>query len=141
MHLPEIFRRVMAQHGLQTRPTERIAIAGSPRAGKTGMAGEGDHVRHTDDLIPLGWSEASQAASEWFSDERVTTVEGTAVPRALRKWLKANPEGKPCDRVVFLSKPVKQLSRGQSAMAKGCNTVMTEIEPELVRRGVVVERR
>ena len=74
----------------------KIAIAGVPKAGKTTLAEEipGDPF-HTDELMKtFTWSGASQEISYWF-DKKQFLIEGVAVPRALRKWLKAN-EGKPC---------------------------------------------
>jgi hypothetical protein len=50
---------------------------------------------HTDDLIALGWSEASAAVIPWISRPGPWIIEGVAVPRALRKWFAANPTGKP----------------------------------------------
>lgn len=132
----------------------RICIAGGPRTGKTTLAGtlferhDWPHdapdcdgcgvVRHTDDLIQLGWSEASAAAAEWFEYPGPWIVEGVAVPRALRKWLAAHPEGKPCDVVYWLEEPHEERTPGQIAMANGCLTVWREVRPELERRGVEI---
>jgi hypothetical protein len=134
----------------------RICIAGGPRTGKTTLAGKlqadfiGERrawldvealraampVRHTDDLIDLGWSDASAAAALWFDDPGPWIVEGVAVPRALRKWLAAHPEGKPCDVVHWLEEPMDLRSKGQIAMGKGCATVWEEIHDALTERGV-----
>lgn len=119
----------------------KVAIAGGPRTGKTTFALEtfgASLVRHTDDLIGShDWSEASLAASQWFNEPGVWCIEGVAVPRALRKWLAANP-GKPCDRVYWLTKAHTPLSAGQATMAKGCVKVWLEVLPELRLRGVEV---
>lgn len=118
----------------------RICIAGGPRTGKTtlstslGVA----RVRHTDDLMHLGWSEASAAAALWLDAPGPWIVEGVAAVRALRKWLAAHPEGKPCDVAYWLDEPVVPTSSGQRAMAKGCATVWDEIEAELRARGVEI---
>ena len=118
-----------------------IVIAGGPRTGKTTLAAElGGLVLCTDDVMSLGWSEASQRASHWF-DGDADVVEGVAVPRALRKWLARNPHGKPCERVIWLAVPRQALSDGQERMRKGCVTVWSEVKPELIRRGVMVETR
>ena len=122
--------------------TERIAIAGVPSSGKTTLAEALSPIAwHTDDLIDLGWSEASEHASYWFDDTAATIIEGVSVPRALRKWLKRNPTGKPADRVIFLCGPHTPLTKGQLSMAKGCWTVWQEIRPELVERGVEIEEK
>ena len=118
----------------------RLAIAGVPKAGKTtaakAMAGA---VYHTDDVKDREWSEASAEVATWLDRPGPWVVEGVAVPRALRKWMAAHPEGKPADRVKWMGTPRVELTRGQDAMAKGCQKVMREIVPELERRGVVVE--
>lgn len=90
--------------------------------------------RATDELISLGWSESSLAASFWFDEPGPWVCEGVAVPRALRKWLERN-DGVPADIIVFITEPVVARSRGQHVMALGCATVWREIRPELVRRG------
>lgn len=117
----------------------KIAITGGPRTGKTTLSGEGEGVRHTDDLIDLGWSEASEAASKWFDDPEVDTIEGVAVNRALRKWLERNETGKPCDKVIYLHIPRVKLKRGQESMLKGCLTVWQGIKGDLEKRGVAIE--
>lgn len=124
-------------------PAERWCIAGVPRAGKTTLADTqaADYngvVLHTDDTIPLGWSEASAEVATWFDRPGPWIIEGVAVPRALRKWLAANPEGKPCDHVLFLGTAREDLTGGQRTMAKGVITVFREIEAELAARGVSV---
>ena len=65
-------------------------------------------------------------------------VEGVAVARALRKAL-GQTAGRPCDRLLVLERPRLELSPGQRAMAKGVDTVLAEILPELRARGVAVE--
>lgn len=118
----------------------KLAIAGVPRAGKTTKGRKVGvalgSVRHTDDINDLEWSKQSETVAGWFSEGGV--VEGMTVPRALRKWLAANPEGKPVDEVVFMQKPHIELNEGQDRMGKGAKTIMDEITPELRRRGVEV---
>lgn len=124
--------------------SRKIAIAGVPRAGKTTRAktvalaiGE---LRSTDSLKEVGdWSKESEIAAAMFNESTPFVMEGMVVPRALRKWLKANPEGRPVDEVLWMGKPKVETSKGQDAMGKGAETVMREILPELVRRGVIVE--
>ena len=121
--------------------SERIAIVGGPRTGKTTYAATlaaEDQIRHTDDLISEGWSAASESASHWFDDPEAIVIEGVAVIRALRKWLTRNPEGKPCEQLIILSRAFEALSKGQLAMTKGCQTVFTEILPTLQQRGVEI---
>ena len=67
-------------------------------------------------------------------------VEGLVVVRALRKWLKNNPKGQPCDLVVYFEKPrVLDLSSGQKATIKAVETIFKGIEEELINRGVLIE--
>jgi dephospho-CoA kinase len=123
----------------------RICITGGPRTGKTTRAdmsgGISGPVLHTDALIQThAWSEASQVVSEWFGDPGPWVIEGVAVPRALRKWLRAHPEGRPCDVVLYLETPRVKLTPGQATMAAGVATVFREIEGELAQRGVHIAK-
>jgi adenylate kinase family enzyme len=122
----------------------RIAIIGAPRAGKTTFAKElsrttGWPVLHTDDLMPLGWSAASAEVARVLHSTSHIIVEGVAVVRALRKYLVACP-CRPAERCIVLEQPRARLTKGQLAMARGCSTVLEQIEPELLRRGIVLER-
>lgn len=110
------------------------AIVGGPKTGKTTMSSP--DAKHTDDTIPLGWDKAIETVSGWFG--KAEEIEGVQVARGLRKWLEDNPTGKPCDEVVHLTAPVVPRTRGQAIMAKGIETVLREIRPELERRGVVI---
>ena len=96
------------------------------------------YIRHTDHLIHLGWSEASAAAALWLDVPGPWIVEGVAAPRALRKWLAAHPDGRPCDVLIVLPEPRAVLTPGQVTMTKGCVTVLREIWSELERRGVEI---
>ena len=117
----------------------RVAIGGVPRAGKTTLSNMiSSKPRRTDEIAFMGWSEASAHAAEWFNEPGPWVVEGVAVVRALRKWLAANPAGKPCDYLVWLGSPWLELSKGQATMAKGCFTVWSEVKPQLKARGVIV---
>lgn len=124
-----------------------VAIAGVPRSGKTTLSQEAFKrdinlkVLHTDDLIEThDWSAVSQEVSTWFDKKEKCLIEGVAVPRALRKWLAANPSGKPCEKIIWMPKPRLELKPGQETMAKGCIKVFNEIEKELLKRGVIIER-
>lgn len=121
----------------------RIVIAGGPRTGKTSFARTLGQHRSTDDLIGThDWSGVSElVASQWMVAPGPWVIEGVAAVRALRKWLVAHPEGKPCDVVHWLRKPMVARSPGQETMAKGCESVWREVEPELRRRGVEVVSR
>ncbi len=120
----------------------RICIAGGPKTGKTTLAGELglEPVRHTDDTIALipDWSEASKHVATWMDEPGPWAIEGVALPRALRKWLAANPEGRPCDVVCWLDAAVVPRTPKQDSMAKGCATVWREIFDALVARDVRV---
>lgn len=131
-------RRRRTDARLDAEDTMRIAIAGGPRCGKTTLAETLGAARHTDDLIERGWSEASALTATWFDEPGPWIIEGVAVPRALRKWLAANPEGRPCDVVHWLGAPRVPLTDGQVSMFKGCAKVWGEIVGELQRRGVEI---
>lgn len=127
----------------------KICITGGPRTGKSMIARDLSKQRRatlfcTDDLIDMGWSEASEHASHWFdldSSDQDVVIEGTGAVRALRKWLARNPVGKPCDIVYFFDEPKVPLNDGQSRMLKGAITIFNEIAPDLALRGVTIARQ
>ncbi len=129
-----------AAHDLIGR-SKRVIIAGGPRVGKTTLAAKAcnDHrVRSTDELIHLGWSGASEAASKWFNAGGRWIVEGVATPRAMRKWFEQNARGTPCDLAVWLQEEKETTSLQQKKMAHECSMVWAEILPELMARNVVI---
>ena len=113
----------------------RIAIAGIPRSGKSTLAADLSTiwtlpVRHTDDLIAThDWSAASEMVARWFDEPTGWIIEGVTVSRALRKWRRYHPDQRPpVDIVYFLAHPtVMELSREQSALALGVQTIHGEI--------------
>jgi len=124
------------------RPSRTI-VAGGPRSGKSHLAAKlSDYyaipVHGTDELLGLGWSESSLAASHWLERPGPWICEGVAMPRALRKWLARHPKGSPADLVIWVNAPAERRNAGQEAMAKGCATVWSEILPELLARGARV---
>ena len=126
-----------------TQP-ERIAIIGSPRAGKTTLA----HalaaelrlpMASSDELIRLGWQEVSIEVARLLK-AGPGIFEGVAVVRALRRLIIELPlHVRPCERCIVLTEPRLVLTLGQNAMRKACATVLREIQPEMLRRGVVLE--
>lgn len=130
---------------LQHHP--RAIIAGGPRTGKSTIAvraGEryGRKVRHADSLVAShAWGDDSKEVSSWFEEAGDWIVEGVSTPRALRKWLAANPDKKLAATVVYLRDAIQVQAKGARAMAKGCDTVWNEIKGELASRGVTVLER
>lgn len=121
----------------------KIALTGQVNSGKTALSRAvsaigGFRIGHCDTLMGpnVGWSDVSEAASRWFSESGKVLVEGTQVPRALRKWLEANPEGSPCGAVIFLNEQLAPCTNRQVGTGKGAATVLNNIAPELQRRGV-----
>jgi hypothetical protein len=135
--------------------SRRIVIIGGPRVGKTTLSnklidGFGIPTLHTSQelerLFPANqsngdnWSKSSEHASKWFDDPGDWICEGVQMARALRKWLKANPD-KPLDAdIVLLRQPMVPQRDGQKAMMKGVETVFQEIQGELTKRGARVHK-
>lgn len=124
----------------------RIIILGGPRVGKTTISERLKEafavptLRGSDDIKHLGWSESSAEAAKWFDEPGDWIVEGVQMARALRKWLLANAN-KPLDAdVVSLGQPFEELSAGQQSMTAGVQTVLGDIEAELLRRGVRIHK-
>lgn len=127
----------------------RIVICGGPRVGKTRLserlAGAACKARHTDDLIgalhpedkAADWSACSAEVVKWFAEPGPWVIEGVAAVRALRKWLEAN-HGAPCDAVYWSSQPLQPLTKGQSAMLRGCESIWAPVRQELTMRGVPI---
>lgn len=109
--------------------TSRIIIIGGPRTGKTTMAEDlrrragVQHIRHTDDLADMEWSRASEVASTWIDEPAPWLIEGVAAVRALRKWLRRNPTGRPCELIILAWHHVVDSTPGQVAMARGVRTI------------------
>lgn len=124
----------------------RILITGGPRTGKTTLANKlqqegGDPIVYsTDDVMHLGWSEASAAVALWLDADDSWIVEGVAASRALRKWRALHPDQPPpIDRLIYLREPHETLTPGQRTMAKGVETVHRELEDWLAQHGVTTE--
>jgi hypothetical protein len=123
---------------------DRIVIAGGPHSGKSTLAAgiNADRryrVHDGEELVGGDWSAGSLAASLWLDEPGPWICENVAMARAIRKWLTRNPTRPfPADLVINLSCQVAARSPGQAAMAKGCETVWAQVQPELVKRGVRV---
>lgn len=130
---------------------DRIVITGVPSALKTTIAKELkkiDHdsmtpfplrLLHTDTLKDTHkWGDDSLEVSHWFDAPGPWIIEGVTAVRALRKWMKNHPEGKPCDAVLWMGEPVVPIEGRVLGLAKGCRTVWNGIEAELVERGVEI---
>lgn len=119
----------------------RTVIVGGPRTGKTTFAKKTAGVRpvhHTDDVAYMEWSRQSREVATWFDRPGPWVIEGTAAVRALRKWLRSHPLGKPADEVIFLTSSYEVLTPGQLTMGQGVATVLRQIQMELWARGVQV---
>jgi energy-coupling factor transporter ATP-binding protein EcfA2 len=140
---PEWFDAVQMDLKVLLSQGARICIIGGPRTGKTTLAGTMENVLHTDDLIDkFDWSGVSEfVATDWLARPGPWVIEGVAVVRALRKWLAANADGAPCEKIIVLTEPRVELSKHQAAMAKGHEKVWREVRPLLLARGVVVGDR
>lgn len=131
--------------GLANR--RRVVISGGPRTGKSTLAVRAGEryrrpVKHADSLIgQKDWSESSAEVAKWIDQDGDWIVEGVAAPRALRKWLAANPGKKLDATVVHFREPVQFQTDKQRAMSKGVETVWLQIRDELKKRGATVIER
>jgi hypothetical protein len=123
-------------------PIMKICISGPPRSGKSILSDKmGKNlsipVFHCDDLISThSWSEASDfIASDWMNRDSFI-IEGVQVARALRKWLIACPNEKPCDTLYILNTPFIKLTPKQESMNKGIISVTNEILSDIRTRAV-----
>lgn len=124
----------------------KLLITGAVLSGKSTLAARfaaatpNLPVLCTNELIgKMDWSAESEEVSKWFARTDSFICEGATVVRALRKWLKANPTGKPCDQVIYLRTPLKELTKGQISSCKAQETMWREIEADLRGRGVQVD--
>jgi hypothetical protein len=118
----------------------RTMIIGVPRAGKTTLASTYTcSVLHTDALIDMDWSEASEhIARHWMRAPGPLCIEGVAGVRALRKFMRLFPGIKPCDVVIWCGTPKVELTPGQARMAKGCFKIWDEIREDVRAIGVEI---
>ena len=120
----------------------KLVIGGGARCGKTTLA---DHlarcnglpVYHADDLLSLGWREASDAFADVIAFGRDGIYEGVAATRALRKLL-ARSRARPCTMYVHLNEPFVGLTDQQRTMNIGAETVFRTMIRPLHRRGVTL---
>ena len=123
----------------------RVLIAGGPKTGKTTLSKEYTEclVRHTDDLISLDWNGQSAEVARWLDKPGPWVIEGCAVVRGLRKWLRSHREGLPFDKLIYLTKPLAENTYWQRVMAIGTRTIWNEISPLIAQRNVkhVIEFR
>lgn len=128
--------------------SKRFFIAGWPKTGKTTLAHEleartGIPVRHTDDTVSRGWAAATAVVANWMGRTHPIIIEGVTVARSARKWLRENPDGRPCDVLIVLWPPflrVDEMKPGQVNMGKGIDKALAAVVPELEARGVAVVR-
>lgn len=122
----------------------RTIIVGGPRTGKTTLSAVlarevGVVARHTDDLVGhVAFDRAHFTVARWMRSIGPWVIEGCATARALRHWLALHDDGRPVERVFWSSVPKVPQTRGQARMAKGIETVWSQIENDLRARGVTI---
>lgn len=134
----------------------KICITGVVKSGKTILAnnmkvplppGKPNEIQVlpilcTDELIgKMDWSAESEEVAKWLDWPDSFILEGATVVRALRKWLANHPDGKPCNKVIYLrnSYPGQELSKGQITNCKATTMIWSQVVAELKARGVDVE--
>ena len=121
----------------------RLGITGGPRTGKSTLAMQHELPQFCTDpqpalpaplveYLPVGLDWGAQSlyvAENYLTRPGPWVIEGVTLPRALRKWRELHPgEPPPLDRLVVLTQPYERLSPGQASMAKGCATVLAELQ-------------
>jgi len=140
---------------MATASPERHILVGGPRSGKstfaralrecgvpTFCADPASTVKQPEEGVtylpdafaaPGMWSEATDLiAAEWLSMPGPWLIEGVAMARALRKWLRTAPPGElPCERVIYFDRPLVAQSEGQRRMGVAVRTVFDQISGRL----------
>lgn len=82
---------------------------------------------------PGMWSAATDfIAASWLNMSPPWCIEGVALARALRKWLRDAPAGAlPAEHVVVFREPMARQSPGQQRMAKGVETAWSQVATRL----------
>jgi hypothetical protein len=97
-------------------------------------------IQKTDDLVGvLPWSEASDEVARWLESPGPFIIEGVVIPRAMRKWLAAHPDGVPFDRWYLLEEAWLPQTPGQMTMGKGIATVLREVRATCLARGIDID--
>jgi hypothetical protein len=118
----------------------RWIICGPSGTGKTTLAGP--DAFHTDSLIGQGsWDEQVQAVSFLFDELGAGPwiIEGILCVEALEYWLQRNPEGRPAERITYLSYAHITPSKKSISVAKGLHTRWVRIAPQLSERGCEIQ--
>lgn len=111
---------------------QRILITGYPVSGKSTFAGvlanvTGHIVKPTDSLIELEWSAQSARVASWFEHDGPWIIEGTTIPRAIRKW-RTLPGYKqkrpPFDTLVVMRRSMVGMLPGQIRMSKQIDDIL-----------------
>lgn len=125
----------------------RILIGGGPRTGKTYLARRlgmttGHRVMRTEAILARGatFAQLGGWVSEWMAQPGPCIIEGLAVPRGIRHWLRNHTEPVPFDKVYWLgTNPRITLTKGQESTAKACATVWAQCVAALQQQGIIIE--
>jgi hypothetical protein len=120
----------------------KIVIGGGCRCGKSTLAEalgreHGLPVYRADDLMHMGWSEASDAFADVIAYGRDGIYEGVAAVRAMRKLIK-RMGSRPCTRYLHLTRAWTPLTPRQAGLNTAVETVWRDVAPKLRARGVIV---
>jgi broad-specificity NMP kinase len=119
----------------------RIIITGFPKTGKITLANQLGRkynvpIKSTDSLVDRSWSDMSCEIANWINEPAPWIIEGNAVVRGLRKWIKIKQQKRLDGVSIFLMTHTNSLySSGQMALAKAIRTIWEQIRMDLADRG------
>ena len=117
----------------------RICITGGPGTGKTTLSKQYSvPVFHSDDFVKYGWDAQKTKTAALFNSPGPWVIEGVAVARALRHWLRISSKP-PCDLLIVRKTVYRPISNQERNLLSGTETVIAGLIQPLRRLGVAIK--